>query len=139
MCYSEFADIINSIVQMDADGIYIECSRSHMELLDAFEIVRYPNGIGPGIYDIHSPRVPEQEEIETLLRKALVVLSQEQLWVNPGCGLKLLYFFDPYGIYATPDCYPPGINDSLSLACVRYPVGWIKGKPQFPARPGTYR
>jgi 5-methyltetrahydropteroyltriglutamate--homocysteine methyltransferase len=88
MCYSEFNDIIDSIVHMDADVISIECSRSRMKLLDAFHRVRYPNEIGPGVYDIHSPRVPESSEIETLLRKALEVLTPEQLWVNPDCGLK---------------------------------------------------
>jgi 5-methyltetrahydropteroyltriglutamate--homocysteine methyltransferase len=88
MCYSEFNDIIDSIVRMDADVISIECSRSRMELLDAFHRVRYPNEIGPGVYDIHSPRVPESGEIENLLRKALDVLTPQQLWVNPDCGLK---------------------------------------------------
>jgi 5-methyltetrahydropteroyltriglutamate--homocysteine methyltransferase len=88
MCYSEFNDIIDSIVRMDADVISIECSRSRMELLDAFQRVRYPNQIGPGVYDIHSPRVPESEEIANLLRKALEVLTPQQLWVNPDCGLK---------------------------------------------------
>jgi len=88
MCYSEFNDIIDSIVKMDADVISIECSRSRMELLDAFRRVRYPNEIGPGVYDIHSPRVPANEEIENLLHKALEVLSPDQLWVNPDCGLK---------------------------------------------------
>ena len=88
MCYSEFNDIIDSIVRMDADVISIECSRSRMELLDAFHRVRYPNEIGPGVYDIHSPRVPEDAEIENLLRKALEVLAPRQLWVNPDCGLK---------------------------------------------------
>ena len=88
MCYSEFNDIIDSIVDMDADVISIECSRSHMELLDAFHRVHYPNEIGPGVYDIHSPRVPEKCEIENLLRKALEVLTPDQLWVNPDCGLK---------------------------------------------------
>jgi len=73
---------------MDADVISIECSRSHMELLDAFIRVHYPNEIGPGVYDIHSPRIPEDKEIETLLRRALEVLKPEQLWVNPDCGLK---------------------------------------------------
>jgi 5-methyltetrahydropteroyltriglutamate--homocysteine methyltransferase len=73
---------------MDADVISIECSRSRMELLDAFHRVRYPNEIGPGVYDIHSPRVPESGEIENLLRKALEVLTAQQLWVNPDCGLK---------------------------------------------------
>jgi 5-methyltetrahydropteroyltriglutamate--homocysteine methyltransferase len=88
MCYSEFNDIIDSIVAMDADVISIECSRSRMELLDAFYRVRYPNEIGPGVYDIHSPRVPENSEIEHLLAKALEVLTPEQLWINPDCGLK---------------------------------------------------
>jgi 5-methyltetrahydropteroyltriglutamate--homocysteine methyltransferase len=88
MCYSEFNDIMDAIVRMDADVISIECSRSRMELLNAFEKVRYPNGIGPGVYDIHSPRVPAEEEMEALLRKALEVLAPEQLWVNPDCGLK---------------------------------------------------
>jgi 5-methyltetrahydropteroyltriglutamate--homocysteine methyltransferase len=88
MCYSEFNDIIDSIVKMDADVISIECSRSRMELLDAFQRVHYPNEIGPGVYDIHSPRVPECAEIENLLRKALEVLTPDQLWVNPDCGLK---------------------------------------------------
>jgi 5-methyltetrahydropteroyltriglutamate--homocysteine methyltransferase len=88
MCYSEFNDMIDSIVAMDADVISIECSRSRMELLDAFHRVRYPNEIGPGVYDIHSPRVPEDGEIEHLLHKALEVLTPEQLWVNPDCGLK---------------------------------------------------
>jgi 5-methyltetrahydropteroyltriglutamate--homocysteine methyltransferase len=88
MCYSEFNDIIDSIVEMDADVISIECSRSRMELLDAFHRVRYPNEIGPGVYDIHSPRVPEDGEIEALLTKALEVLTPQQLWVNPDCGLK---------------------------------------------------
>jgi 5-methyltetrahydropteroyltriglutamate--homocysteine methyltransferase len=88
MCYSEFNDIIESIADMDADVISIETSRSQMELLDAFVDFKYPNEIGPGVYDIHSPRVPSQDEIENLLKKALAVLAPEQLWVNPDCGLK---------------------------------------------------
>lgn len=88
MCYSEFNDIIASIADMDADVISIETSRSQMELLDAFVSFKYPNQIGPGVYDIHSPRVPAQAEMEALLRKALKVLSAEQIWVNPDCGLK---------------------------------------------------
>ena len=88
MCYSEFNDMINSIAKMDADVISIECSRSRMELLDAFPRVPSPNEIGPGVYDIHSPRIPVGTEIESLLRKALEVLTPEQLWVNPDCGLK---------------------------------------------------
>jgi len=88
MCYSEFNDIIEAVAAMDADVISIETSRSRMELLDAFARFRYPNGIGPGVYDIHSPRVPTQEEMLDLLRKALEVLDAGQLWVNPDCGLK---------------------------------------------------
>jgi 5-methyltetrahydropteroyltriglutamate--homocysteine methyltransferase len=88
MCYSEFNDIIAAVAAMDADVISIETSRSAMELLDAFVAFKYPNDIGPGVYDIHSPRVPTQEEMENLLNKALDVLSPQQLWVNPDCGLK---------------------------------------------------
>jgi len=88
MCYSEFNDIIAAIADMDADVISIETSRSQMELLDAFVTFKYPNQIGPGVYDIHSPRVPTQTEMEALLRKALKVLAPVQVWVNPDCGLK---------------------------------------------------
>jgi len=88
MCYSEFNDIIAAIADMDADVISIETSRSQMELLNAFVNFKYPNEIGPGVYDIHSPRVPMQEEMENLLKKALKVLKPEQIWVNPDCGLK---------------------------------------------------
>lgn len=88
MCYSEFNDIIQSIADMDADVITIECSRSQMELLDAFSEFDYPNDIGPGVYDIHSPRVPSKEEIIRLLQKAENVLPASKLWVNPDCGLK---------------------------------------------------
>jgi 5-methyltetrahydropteroyltriglutamate--homocysteine methyltransferase len=88
MCYCEFNDIIDSIAALDADVISIETSRSQMELLGAFGDFKYPNEIGPGVYDIHSPRVPTQAEMEQLLDKALAVLSPEQVWVNPDCGLK---------------------------------------------------
>jgi 5-methyltetrahydropteroyltriglutamate--homocysteine methyltransferase len=88
MCYAEFQDIIEAVGQMDADVISIETSRSQMELLHTFAEYRYPNEIGPGVYDIHSPRIPSEEEMETLLRKASKVLSPAQLWVNPDCGLK---------------------------------------------------
>ncbi len=88
MCYSEFNDIIDSIAAMDADVITIECSRSQMELLDAFADFSYPNEIGPGVYDIHSPRVPTQREMVTLMQKAQQVINDDQLWVNPDCGLK---------------------------------------------------
>jgi 5-methyltetrahydropteroyltriglutamate--homocysteine methyltransferase len=88
MCYSEFNDIIRSIGAMDADVISIETSRSKMELLDAFSGYRYPAGIGPGVYDIHSPRVPAVEEMTALLKAAAAKLPVGQLWVNPDCGLK---------------------------------------------------
>ncbi|MFB9108957.1 5-methyltetrahydropteroyltriglutamate--homocysteine S-methyltransferase [Flavobacterium gyeonganense] len=88
MCYSEFNDIIQNIADMDADVITIECSRSQMELLDAFADFNYPNEIGPGVYDIHSPRVPSSEEMVKLLEKASAVIPVDQLWVNPDCGLK---------------------------------------------------
>ena len=88
MCYSEFNDIIGAVAAMDADVISIETSRSAMELLEAFANFSYPNDIGPGVYDIHSPRIPSQQEMETLLEKALKVLKPGQLWVNPDCGLK---------------------------------------------------
>ena len=88
MCYSEFNDIIEAIAALDADVISIETSRSNMELLDAFVQFRYPNEIGPGVYDIHSPRVPTVEWMVDLLETALNVLEPRQLWVNPDCGLK---------------------------------------------------
>lgn len=88
MCYSEFNDILQDIANMDADVITIECSRSQMELLDAFAAFKYPNEIGPGVYDIHSPRVPSKTEMIALLEKAKKVIPAERLWVNPDCGLK---------------------------------------------------
>ena len=88
MCYSEFNDILPAIASMDADVITIETSRSDMDLLTAFGEFKYPNDIGPGVYDIHSPRVPTSAEIEHLLRKAMDVVPVERLWVNPDCGLK---------------------------------------------------
>jgi 5-methyltetrahydropteroyltriglutamate--homocysteine methyltransferase len=88
MCYSEFNDIIAAIGAMDADVISIETARSKMELLDAFAGYAYPAEIGPGVYDIHSPRVPPVEDMYDLLVMASVRLSAGQLWVNPDCGLK---------------------------------------------------
>ena len=88
MCYSEFNDILPAIAAMDADVITIETSRSDMELLEAFRDFQYPNDIGPGVYDIHSPRVPSVEEMSRLMRKALAVIPANRLWVNPDCGLK---------------------------------------------------
>ncbi|SDK41177.1 methionine synthase (B12-independent) [Methylophilus rhizosphaerae] len=88
MCYSEFNDIISAIADMDADVITIETSRSDMELLDAFDNFNYPNEIGPGVYDIHSPNIPTQEHIVQLMQKAAERIPAERLWVNPDCGLK---------------------------------------------------
>ena len=88
MCYSEFNDIIEHIAAMDADVITIECSRSQMELLNVFRDFNYPNEIGPGVYDIHSARVPETSEMVDLLKKAAQYIAKEKLWVNPDCGLK---------------------------------------------------
>ncbi len=88
MCYCEFNDIMDSIAALDADVITIETSRSDMELLESFEEFEYPNEIGPGVYDIHSPNVPSVEWIEALLRKAAQRIPAERLWVNPDCGLK---------------------------------------------------
>jgi len=88
MCYAEFNDIIEAIAAMDADVVTIETSRSDMELLDAFVNFKYPNEIGPGVYDIHSPRVPETDEMLRLMRKAKQILPASRLWINPDCGLK---------------------------------------------------
>ncbi|ALM54775.1 5-methyltetrahydropteroyltriglutamate--homocysteine S-methyltransferase [Halomonas huangheensis] len=88
MCYSEFNDIIDSIAALDADVITIETSRSNMELLDAFGDFDYPNEIGPGVYDIHSPNIPDVDWMVALMEKAAERISLERLWVNPDCGLK---------------------------------------------------
>ncbi|XCI75557.1 MAG: 5-methyltetrahydropteroyltriglutamate--homocysteine S-methyltransferase [Flavobacteriales bacterium] len=88
MCYSEFNDILDHIARMDADVITIETSRSQMKLLEAFAKFRYPNEIGPGVYDIHSPRVPTVEEMFHLLERAMTHLPAKNIWVNPDCGLK---------------------------------------------------
>lgn len=88
MCYSEFNDVIKAIADMDADVITIETSRSDMELLEAFEAFDYPNDIGPGVYDIHSPRVPDTAEMVALMSKAVKRIAAERLWINPDCGLK---------------------------------------------------
>lgn len=88
MCYSEFNDILHAIARMDADVITIETSRSDMELLDAFKDFAYPNDLGPGVYDIHSPNVPAQEAMVRLIEKAAERIPSERLWINPDCGLK---------------------------------------------------
>ena len=88
MCYSEFNDIIDAIAAMDADVITIENSRSDSELLSVFERFEYPNAIGPGVYDIHSPNVPDSGEMQALIRRAECYIAPERLWINPDCGLK---------------------------------------------------
>jgi len=88
MCYSEFNDIIKTIEAMDADVISIETARSGNELLKIFAQVGYHQEVGPGIYDIHSPRVPSVEEMVVQIKELLKVLPREQLWINPDCGLK---------------------------------------------------
>ena len=88
MCYSEFNDIMEAIASMDADVITIETSRSDMELLDAFDRFQYPNEIGPGVYDIHSPNIPSVDSIMQSIKKAAQRIPPERLWVNPDCGLK---------------------------------------------------
>jgi 5-methyltetrahydropteroyltriglutamate--homocysteine methyltransferase len=88
MCYSEFNDIIAAIARMDADVITIETSRSDMELLNAFKNFDYPNDIGPGVYDIHSPNIPRVDQITGLMNKAAERIPAQRLWVNPDCGLK---------------------------------------------------
>jgi 5-methyltetrahydropteroyltriglutamate--homocysteine methyltransferase len=88
MCYAEFNDIMKAIAAMDADVISIETSRSQMELLNAFTEFKYPNQIGPGVYDIHSPRIPSVKEMRELIEKAMKLIPAKKLWVNPDCGLK---------------------------------------------------
>ncbi len=88
MCYAEFEDIINSIAALDADVISIETSRSRMGLLTTFEKFKYPNEVGPGVYDIHSPRVPTKDEMKELIKKASKLIDPKRVWVNPDCGLK---------------------------------------------------
>ncbi len=88
MCYCEFADVMEAIAALDADVITLETSRSDMELLETFRSFAYPNEIGPGVYDIHSPNVPTVEWMANLLRKAAAHIPAERLWVNPDCGLK---------------------------------------------------
>jgi 5-methyltetrahydropteroyltriglutamate--homocysteine methyltransferase len=88
MCYSEFNGIMGHIARLDADVVSIEASRSGMEVLDAFADVGYPGDVGPGVYDIHSPRVPSEDEMVELLERAEARVGRERLWVNPDCGLK---------------------------------------------------
>lgn len=88
LCYSEFGEVIGAIAELDADVTSIEAARSAMEVLDDLNAVGFANGVGPGVYDIHSPRVPATEEITTSLDAALAAVNANRLWVNPDCGLK---------------------------------------------------
>jgi 5-methyltetrahydropteroyltriglutamate--homocysteine methyltransferase len=88
MCYANFGDILESIIALDADVLSIETSRSKMEMFGDFGRCQYPNDVGPGVYDIHSPRIPSASEMEGLLAEASKVLPPSHLWVNPDCGLK---------------------------------------------------
>ncbi len=88
MCYAEFGTIAEAIVALDADVISMEASRSDMALLDDLVDLGYPNEIGPGLWDVHSPRVPSDDELDHLLHRAVSALGPEHLWVNPDCGLK---------------------------------------------------
>jgi len=88
MCYSAFNDIIAAIAALDADVISLENSRSGGDLLEVFRLTSYDKGIGPGVYDIHSPRIPGIAEIEAMLRATLHVLAPANIWINPDCGLK---------------------------------------------------
>ena len=88
MCYAEFGDIVAAIDDLDADVICLEAARSHMQVADELAAAGYPREAGPGVYDIHSPRVPSVDEVAALLRKGLAAIPAERLWVNPDCGLK---------------------------------------------------
>lgn len=116
MCYSAFDDIIDSVAAMDADVLSIETSRSDMELLSTFARVGYPNGVGPGVYDVHSPAVPSVVEIEGLLRKALAALEPQQLWVNPDCGLKTRRWEEVRPALEAMVVAAKRVRDSLTMA-----------------------
>jgi len=88
MCYAEFGDVLQAIVEMDADVISLEAARSEMKIVDDLARAQYPNEVGPGVWDIHSPRVPSTEEIAGRLRAAVAAFPAARLWVNPDCGLK---------------------------------------------------
>jgi 5-methyltetrahydropteroyltriglutamate--homocysteine methyltransferase len=120
MCYSQFNEIIEHIARMDADVVSIEASRSGMALLDAFSDFAYPNQIGPGVYDIHSPRVPSQAEIEVLLQRAEQRIPRQRLWVNPDCGLKT----------RTWNQVTPALEHLVAAARARRDA-----PPQLPSRP----
>jgi len=115
MCYAEFNDIIVSIANLDADVITIETSRSQMELLDAFVEYQYPNEIGPGVYDIHSPRIPTKEEMQELIQKASTLLPPENLWINPDCGLKTRNWWETEPALQNMVAAAKGLREEVSV------------------------
>jgi len=123
MCYSEFNDIIASIAEMDADVITIETSRSDMELLDAFDNFNYPNEIGPGVYDIHSPNIPTQEHMEQLMKKAAERIPAARLWVNPDCGLKTRNWEEVIPALTNMVAAAKAMRESLPIENLPMPVG----------------
>jgi 5-methyltetrahydropteroyltriglutamate--homocysteine methyltransferase len=121
MCYSEFNEIMEHIVRLDADILSIEASRSHMDVLDAFSgELHYPTGIGPGVYDIHSPRVPSTDEISDLLELAEQRMGREQLWVNPDCGLKTRRWED---VLPALECMIAAAHQRRKVGVVPTPTG----------------
>ncbi len=136
MCYSEFNDILGSIADMDADVITIETSRSDMELLEAFDRFDYPNQIGPGVYDIHSPNIPTQEHMVQLLRKAAQRIPAERLWVNPDCGLKTRQWAEVLPALANMVAAARSLRDSQGAGRARPgPGGSLKESPGRPKIP----
>lgn len=119
MCYSEFHDILPSIAALDADVISIETARSDMELLGAFEAFEYPNEIGPGVYDIHSPRVPTQAQMEQLIEAALARIPAQRLWINPDCGLKTRDWAQVDGALANMVAAARAVRSRLAAAQAR--------------------
>jgi 5-methyltetrahydropteroyltriglutamate--homocysteine methyltransferase len=132
MCYSEFNDIMASIAAMDADVITIETSRSDMELLRAFNSFSYPNEIGPGVYDIHSPNVPTQEQIVKLLRKAAEKIPAERLWVNPDCGLKTRQWDEVIPALANMVAAAQTLRSRLTISCSGAPESGLRMNPSSP-------
>jgi 5-methyltetrahydropteroyltriglutamate--homocysteine methyltransferase len=116
MCYSDFDDIIEAIADLDADVLAIEGARSGMRILEAFKRCRYPRDVGPGVWDIHSPRVPTPEEIEARLRRAQEALPPERLWVNPDCGLKTRGWQEVRASLAAMVAAARRLRDSVSRA-----------------------
>lgn len=136
MCYSNFNDIIHSIIDMDADVITIENSRSDEKLLSVFrEGVKYGAGIGPGVYDIHSPRIPSTEEIADRINKMLAVLETNILWVNPDCGLKTRKYAEVKPALSAMVAAAKQLRTQLASA--KWSIWW-KGKRRFKRIQGFY-